>query len=236
MIHMRSSIAAVLLLVVTLPSHALTLDDVRRSLAEFRGASALNVRIDSQHVRNDGKKKTASNGSAIAEDDGMMLRLVHDKKALRQQLTKSQSDRTDFNVDASDVLDLMNYGPKLLKTLEGATLKSAKTTTLDGVPVTLVEIVPVREKDEDGDKYVKNYVDTLLLWLGPGSVPIAAERTTKIKARVVVIGFELLRKEKLRFMRSGDRLLVAKRNEESSGSGLGQSENETKSSSLSIVR
>jgi hypothetical protein len=165
-----------------------------------------------------------------------MLRLVHDKKTLRQQLTKSQSDRTDFNVDASDVLDLMNYGPKLLKTLEGATLKSAKATTLDGVPATLVEIVPVREKDEDGDKYVKSYVDSLLLWLGPGSVPIAAERTTKIKARVVVIGFELLRKEKLRFTRAGDRLLVAKRNEESSGSGLGQSENESKSSSLSIVR
>ena len=233
---MRSSIAAALLLVFTLPSQALTLDDVRRSLAEFRGASALSVRIDSQHVRHDGKKKTASSGSAVAEDDGVMLRLVHDKKALRQQLTKRQGDRTDFNVDASDVLDLMNYGPKLLKTLEGATLKSVKTTTLDGAPATLVEVVPVREKDEDGDKYVKSYADTLLLWLGPGSVPVAAERIMKIKARVVVIGFELHRKEKFRFTRAGDRLLVAKHTEESSGSGLGQSENETKSSSVSVVR
>ncbi|HEX2061857.1 MAG TPA: hypothetical protein VHK90_14045 [Thermoanaerobaculia bacterium] len=233
--HRRLGLLALCLL--TLNVRAVTLDDVRRSLAELRGASPLNVKIDSHHRRNDDeKKKVESSGTSRAEDDGTHLRLVHDKNELRKLNAKTEAQRADHSVSATEAFDLMNYAPRLLKTLEGATLKRVTQSTLDGTVATLLEIVPVREKDEDGDRWIKNYVDTLLLWIGPNGVPIAAERTQKIKARIVVIGAEFDRKEKFRFVRTGDRLVVSRMSSESSASGLGQKESGVKSASVSIVR
>jgi hypothetical protein len=231
-----SRIAALLLLALSLPAQAVTLDELRRTLAAFNGQAPLRVKIDSTHRRGEGKERKDSRGSAIAEDDGASIRLVHDKKDLQNQLAKKQNDRTDHSVAAAEVYELMNFAPSLLRILEGATLKKVTPTTLDGHPATLLEITPVREKDEDGDKWIKNYADTLLLWLGPGNVPISAERTMKIKARIVLISVELNKKEKWRFARAGERLLVAACSEESSGSGFGKTENEFRTAIVTVVK
>jgi hypothetical protein len=232
---MHARFALMALLALALPARALTLDDVRRSLAEYHGVSPMSVKIDSVERRVDGKEKSESSGTSMAEDDGAQLRMVHDKKELsRRQQTKK--NRADYNVSADEALELMNYAPKLLRTLEGATLKKVSQTALDGAPATLLEIVPVREKDEDGDKWVKGYADTLLVWLGAGGVPLAAERTMKITARIVVIGRECNRKERFRFHRAADRLVVTRWSEESSGSGFGQSQNGTKSATVTVLR
>lgn len=233
---MHARLAAIVLLALSLPAYAITLDELRRSLATFDGETPLRVKIDSTHRRGEGKERKDSRGSAIAEDDGTSVRIVHDKKELRQQLSKKSNDRTDHSVPAADAYELMNFAPSLLRILDGATLKKVTPAMLDGNATTLLEIVPLREKDEDGDKWIKNYADTLLLWLGPGNVPIAAERTTKIKARIVVIGIEFTKKEKWRFLRAGERLLVAAHSLESSGSGLGKSENEFKTAMVSILK
>jgi hypothetical protein len=235
--HARTAVMSLLLVLLGVPAHAITLDELRRSLAEFHGEAPMRIRIDSTDRRGEGKEKVESRGASVAEDDGTSIRLVHDKKELRQQLAKKTSNnRADHSVPATEVFEFMNYAPSLLKTLEGATLKKATPTTLDGNPATLLEIIPVREKDEDGDKWIKGYNDTLLLWLGPGNVPLAAERTTKIKARIVVIGVEFNKKEKYRFTRSGERLLVAARSVESSSSGLGKSESQFKTAMVSVLR
>ncbi|MGN6186784.1 MAG: hypothetical protein ACTHQM_24370 [Thermoanaerobaculia bacterium] len=233
---MHARLLAFVLLVAALPAHALTLDELRRTLASFDGQTPFRVKIDSTHRRGEGKEKKDSRGTAIAEDDGTSIRIVHDKKELRLQLAKPSSDRTDHSVPAAEAFELMNFAPSLLRTLEGATLKKVSPAVLDGNAVTLVEIVPVREKDEDGDKWIKSYSDTLLLWLGPGNVPVAAERTMKMKARIVVIGVEFAKKEKWRFLRAGERLVVAARSLESSGSGLGRSETEFKTAMVTVLK
>jgi hypothetical protein len=222
-------------LLLALPAHAITLDDVRKSLAEYPGATPVNMKIDSTHlVRGEGKTQMEeSRGTLIAEDDGTNLRIVHAKKDLRRP---GKKNRASHGLPAGETFSLMNYAPELLQVLQGATLKKVTQTTLDGAPATLLEITPLREKDEDGDKWIKSYVDTLLLWIGPGGVPMAAERTHKIKARIVLIPVEFSRNEKLRFARAGDRLMVTKWSYESAGSGMGQSEAEKKSATLSIVR
>lgn len=231
--HRRVALLALCLLATN--ARAVTLDDVRRPLNEMRGATPLNVKIDSHHRRLDEKKKSESSGTSRAEDDGTHLRLVHDKNELRKAHAKTDQ-RADHSVSAAEAFELMNYAPKLLKALDGATLRRVSQSTIDGSAATLLEITPVREKDEDGDRWIKSYADTLLLWIGPGGVPIAAERTWKIKARIVVIGAEFDKKEKFRFIRTGDRLLVSKMTTESSASGLGQKENGVKSATVAIVR
>jgi len=224
--HMRNTILA--LLALALPAQAFTLDELRKSLSEYRGDSAMRVKIDATHRRGEGKSVKQSSGSSIAEDDGASVRLVHDKKELRKQLAKKDSDRTDHDVSAAEAMELMNFAPSLIRMIEGATLKRAVPTTFEGAAATLVEFMPVREKDEDGDKYIKSYVDVVTLWLGPGNVPIAAERTMKIKARILVISAEFEKKEKFRFARNGDRLIVTAHSMDSTSSGLGRSEKEAK--------
>ena len=236
---MQARAAVLLFLTVSLapalPARALTLDDVRKSLAAYQGTTPLDVRIDSVQRRLDGKEKSESSGSSLAEDDGKQLRMVHDKGELRKKAL-GKKNRADSSVSAAEALKLMNYAPHLLKELEGATLKKVTPTTLDGAPATLLEIVPLREKDEDGDKWVKSYSDTLLLWVGPGSVPLSMERTLKVKARIVVLGLEWQAKEKMRFQRSADRLVVTRMSDESSGSGLGTKEDEAKTATVTILR
>jgi hypothetical protein len=222
------------LLAGVLPIHALTLDELRKSLVEYRGAAPLRVKIDSSERRNDGDRKLKSSGSQLAEDDGVNIRMVHDKAALRRQ--EQEKRRADHTVSARTALELMNFGPALIKSLEGATLERAVKTSLDGAPVTLLEIVPVREKDEDGDKWVKSYADTLKLWVGADSVPLALERKVKIKARIVVMSIEMERTEKRRFLRAGDRLVVTKYTTDETSSGFGQKEQSAQSTSVSIVR
>ena len=227
---MRKLFAAALL-ALALPAGAVTLDDLRRTLTELRGATAFSVRIDSTHRQLDGKKNRESSGTSIAEDDGGHIRLVYDKALLRN---RKKDERTDPNVGAAEADELMNYAPALLEMLEGAKLVRATQTTLDGTAATLLEITPAREKSDDDDKWVKSFVDELRVWVGPGGIPIAAERTLQIKARVVVISAEFGKKDKLRFTRAGDRLVATKRTTESSSSGMGQNANSVKSVAVAV--
>jgi hypothetical protein len=233
--HARFALLAVCLLFV-LPAGAVTLDDLRRTLAEFKGDVPIRVKIDSTLRRGEGKEKKESAGTSVAEDDGASVRLVYDKSELRKHAASKSPVAGDHSVTAHEALQLMNFGPPMLKMLEGATLKKVTSTTLDGAAATLLEIVPLREKDEDGDKWIKAYADTLLVWLGPGNVPVAAERTMKIKARIVVIGVEFNKKEKFRFARMGERLVVGARSSESSSAGLGKSETEFRTAKVVVVR
>jgi hypothetical protein len=232
----RIALPAFLLLIGATNAGAFTLDELRRSLAEFHGDSPMRVRVDAVHRRNAGKETKESRTASVVEDDGTSLRIVHDKKELRKHQTGAKRQRSDDDVTAGGALDLMNYAPRLLELLEGATLKRAVPSSLDGAPATLVEFVPVREKDEDGDKWIKNYEDLVTVWLGPGNVPIAAERNTAIKVRVVVIGAEFSNKEKYRFARNGDRLVVASHAADSASSGLGRSEKQWMSETVTVLK
>jgi hypothetical protein len=233
--HARVALLA-LSLFAALPGSAITLEELRRSLSEYTGETPLKVKIEATLRRGEGDKKREGAGVAIADDDGTTLRMVHDKKELSRHLTEKKNKRLEADVNAGDAMELMNYGPPLLRILEGATLKKTSATTLDGNAATLLEIVPLREKDEDGDKWIKGYSDTLLLWISANGVPVAAERTLKIKARIVVVGVEFNKKEKHRFVRVGDRLLAGARSVENASSGLGKSETEFRTAKVLVVR
>lgn len=229
----RTAPSLFLLLMLAASARAVTLDDVRRGLTDLNGAAPVTVKVTSVDQRSDGKQRVESRGTSVAEDDGTHIRLVHEKKGLQRPDEKKRG--ADYSVGAAEAAELLNFAPSLLKTLEGATLKRATPSSLNGTAATLFEIVPPRVKDEDGDKWVKNYVDVLLLWVDGAGVPLAAQRTRKLKAKIVLIGFELNEKDDLQFARTGDRLVVTKRTTHSSGSGLGQSEVETKTIAIAIT-
>lgn len=229
----RPLFLTLLALTVALPARAVSLDEVRRGLAELRGAAPITARVVAVDSRSDGKEKGESRGTSIAEDDGTHIRLIHEKKGLRRRDEKNRG--ADHTVGAAEAAELLNFAPELTRILDQATLKRVSQTSLDGKPATLFEIVPLRVKDEDGDKWIKNYSDTLLLWTDASGFPLAARRTKQLKARIVVVGFEMRQKDDLHFVRANDRLVVTKRTTESSGAGLGQNESGIKTIALSIT-
>jgi len=227
---MRSASVCLLLVLAAVPAGAITLDDTRRALSALHGSEPISVKLVSADLRTDGKDKGESRGTFVVEDDGTYIRLIHEKK----NLVREKKRGADHSVSAIEAAELTNFAPALLKLLEGATLRSTKPAQVNGRPGTLFEIVPVREKDEDGDKWVKKYVDVMLLWVDNTGFPVAARRTKELKARVVVIGFEVKEKDELQFAHVADRLLVTKRTTDSSGSGMGQTESGTKTIAVTV--
>ena len=226
-----ATIAAALLLAS--PARSATLDDLRRSLASLSGAATMKVRIETQQRKQSGKEKSESSASVIAEDDGTQLRLVHAKADLRQILQKRE--RNDDALEATEALELMNYSPSLTKLLDGAKLTKITQSSFDGAPATLFEVVPVREKNQRTERFVKSFTDTLLVWVGAGGLPVAAERTSKLKAGILFLNIETTFKETLRFARTADHLLVTKHVSQMMFAGLGQDETGMKSVAVTVV-
>ena len=226
----------VLFLSLALSSHAVTLEDVRRTLASLDGTSALKVRIDTSSLRIEGKNRTQSTSSSVAEDDGELLRMVHRKSQLPPPRTE-RGPRPDSSVGPSEAVELMNYAPAMLELLEGASLKKVSQASFEGTATTLLEIVPKREvRNPKLERFVNKFGDVLLLHVAAGGVPIAAERTQSIKASLLVIRFQASSKERRRFVRVADRLLVARQTVDVATSGLGQNESGSETRTVVVVQ
>lgn len=226
----------VLGLSIAFASGAATLEDVRRTLASMGGTSALKVRIDASNRRVEGKETKQSSASSMVEDDGESLRMVHRKSQLPPPRNE-RGPRADSSIGPSEAMELMNYAPTLLRTLEGATVKKTSSASFEGIPTTLLEIVPKREvRNPKLERFVNRFSDVLLLHVGPNGVPVAAERTQSIKASLLVIRFEAQAKEKHQFVRVADRLLVSKQTIDVASSGLGQNESGSESRTLSVLQ
>ncbi|HEX7154831.1 MAG TPA: hypothetical protein VF618_25335 [Thermoanaerobaculia bacterium] len=221
----RASFLAAVALFLALPLHAITLDDVRRSLGELRGASAITVRIDTNDRRTEGKKNTNTTQMLVVAQDGAGVRLV--------RATPPKANKKDEETAVGKAKELMNFAPELLKWLEGATLKRVSASSFEGNAATLLEIVPQREKS-DNSRFVKSFADVLLLWLGPDGRPLAAERTQALEARVLLIGFKVRSKETLRFAAAGDRLLATKQVLDIASSGLNKDQSGVKTTTVTV--
>lgn len=233
--NLRTALLATAALLV-LPSpaaRATTLDDLRRSLATFPGAATMKVRIDTQQRKQSGKEKKESSGTVIAEDAGAELRLVHAKADLNSRLQKGHDD--EEGLEAADALELINYSPRLTRLLDGATLTKTAQTSYEGAPATLFEVTPVREKSERTERFVKSFQDTLRIWVGAGGVPLAAERSTNLRAGILILNIETKVTESLRFVRAADHLLVTRHVTEMMLAGLGQDETGSRIAVVTVV-
>lgn len=230
--HLIAALAAAALLLAS-PARSAPLDDLRRSLGSMPGAATMKVRIDTKRQKLSGKEKSESSASVIAEDDGTQLRLVHAKADLRQLLAKR--NREEDALDATEAFELMNYSASLTKLLEGAKLTKITQSSFEGAPATLFEIVPLREKNQRTERFVKSFTDILLIWVAAGGIPVAAERTSSLKAGILFLNFESKVKETFRFARAADHLVVTRHLTELAMAGLGQDETGMKSAIVSIL-
>lgn len=100
----------------------------------------------------------------------------------------------------------------------------AKADTWQGKPATRLQLKLTPKLSKQNQKYVKEMVATASVWVGGDGLPLAAETQVHMKGRaLLVISFEQDQKESFQFARVGNRLVVTRHSQESSGSGGGES-------------
>jgi hypothetical protein len=78
--------------------------------------------------------------------------------------------------------------------------------------------------DEEERKALKSSETILKLWLDADGVPLAMERDIQARFSKFFVGFRLQEHETREFQRAGGRLVVTRASKDSSGAGLGHSD------------
>ena len=127
--------------------------------------------------------------------------------------------------------------PDLLRDLVDARVVSDAVEPFEGVPtrVLTLQVKPVVAARDR--KYVKDVEATARIWLGADGVPVAEDRTILLKGRIfLIIGFEIEQRDRIRFARSGDRLVEARRESANRSSGAGERRDRSATTSVTLLQ
>ncbi len=230
-------LAAALLLLSSTRAHADPLSDLRASLQKLAGEQPIKAQIVVKNtVKNNDEgqaQQTVEEGTVVAEDGPQGLRLswapqqiLESRKAEWQKAANpdapAQHNSSLSVLGAKDAADLLGYAEPLRLLLEGATLVENKVEPRNGKPGRLLVLHPRDGLTASEKKSLKDREDVLKVWLDEAGLPVALDRSVKLKFSKFFISFAVSVHEARAFTRLGDRLLVTQWSEESSGSGLGQ--------------
>lgn len=232
-------LALALPLLAAAPLRADRLTDLRATLEKLRGDSPVKAQIVLRSVRKNGDEKETGQATrevtVVAEHGPQGLRLTwapqllaEARKAARQRAANPDapvSQGVDLAVlDAEQAVDLLDAADALLLDLGRAVLAEDKVEQRGGKPTRLLVIKPHDGLSASDRKAVKSREDTLKIWLDDNGIPVALDRSYKIKFSKLLISINISSHQTATFTVTGDRLVALTASEESSGSGLGQSE------------
>ncbi len=232
-------LASVLPLLAAPAAHADRLTDLRATLEKLRGDSPVKAQIAVRSVRRNGDDKETGQATqevtVIAEHGPQGLRLTWSpqllaeaRKAARQKVANPDAPVTqgvDLAVlDAEQAVELLDTADSLLLSLDRAVLAEDRVEPRGGKPTRVLVIKPHDGLSASDRKAVKSREDTLKIWLDDNGIPVALDRSFKIKFSKLMISINVSGHQTATFAVSGDRLVTLSASEESSGSGLGQSE------------
>jgi hypothetical protein len=223
---------AMVLAVIAPSARGDALGDLKSALATLPGRQPLRGSLDLVSTRQDSDEKregratvrieSDETGLSVAYPQDLLLRLSEESRL--EGSGKPQPATTAIReIDASDVAESVNYAPVLLRTLERSHLAEQKPSAWQGQParqLTFNVDIPLSEKDK---KHVKEMTSRLTVWIAADNLPLAAQLTVHLKARMMLISFEDQQKEDMTFAHWGDRLVVARKVSDQTGSGMGQS-------------
>jgi hypothetical protein len=232
---LRKLTCAVLFLAAT-SAAADPLTDVRSALGRLQAREPIRATVELQRsVNNEGKlgnEKSAGKVAVEIDADSRGVRVLYGRPLLEQIEREAAAKRRDpkqdtpvgdalRDIDALSATEAVDFAPKLLRLMEGATVKEDRAGTFGGKPVRVVILRLVDDPPESSVGKVTVLENKLTLWLAPDHMPIAGEHSRQVKFSVLVIKGEAKSKESWHFNAITDRLIPVRHEVSSAASGLG---------------
>lgn len=215
-----------------------TLSELKGLLPRLNGAEPIKATVDYQfwNRQGDDKKPVITEGRATTqvEDGPQGLRMTWSRNTLQAATQEAKAKALDpekktptrralEGLKALEVSDYLNGADELLRTLEQSQLVQERLDTWEGKPAKLLQLKVTPKLGQQERKYIKEMEATAKVWVSSEGLPLAAETEVHMKGRaLLVISFEQHQKEAFQFTRAGNRLVVLRHAQESSGSGGGE--------------
>ncbi|MGZ5492769.1 MAG: hypothetical protein ACXW3E_04485 [Thermoanaerobaculia bacterium] len=224
---MRIPLLAIALALSPAILHADALADLRAALARLPATAPVNGTLDVTSVSTNNEEEKADTGKATvgfdAGDAG--LRILYPRATIVQANQEARGEAIDpehstpvrsglRRVRPIHVAELLDAAASLNVVLQNAQLVQTKGRVI------VLKLAPKLSKA--ANKHMKKLESTLTLKLGEDGVPIAAERTTSIKASMLLISFENAQKESWTYTRSGHRLVATRYEHTEKTDGFGR--------------
>jgi hypothetical protein len=215
------------------------LTDMRATLQKLQSDQPIRARVEikTRHSGGESSKQKQSEGvsSVIVESGAEGLRLSwspdqikQSRKAAWAEIANPDAPKSDIAtlkaLEAGHALNLLDAADPLRRGLERAVLLEDKPGTHKGNPARLLVIRIDLGLDEEERKALKSSEAIEKLWLDGDGIPVAMERNIEAKFSKFLIGFKVHEHETREFQRAAGRLVTTSSTKESSGSGLGHSD------------
>lgn len=235
---------------LALPLGANGLDDLKAALLKLQGVEPVRVTLEHTFWRQTTEDKkpviTQGKSNAQVEDSPAGLRItwtrpqiqqaVQEMKAQVQQPEKTTPTRTALRgVDVLDVAEYLNHAEALLRDIEQAQVVEEKAEAWQGHPARMLLLKISPKLPEAQKKYLKELKVDAKVWVGADGLPLAYASSVAYKGSRFFISFEGARSEELQFAHAGNRLIVVKATSEDRNSGMGNSTQNKKVTTLAVL-
>ncbi|MDQ6807814.1 MAG: hypothetical protein M3Z64_00070 [Verrucomicrobiota bacterium] len=215
------------------------LSDLRNCLQKLQSDQIIRARVEITTRRSDGEndkqKQSAGSSSVLVECGAQGLSLSWSPEQIQQSRKaawekSANPDAPKSNVatltalDASEALNLLDAADSLRRGLEKAVVLEDKRDNYGGKSVRLLVLRIDLRLGEEGRKAMKSSDAILKLWLDGDGVPIAMDRDIQMKFSKFFLTYRVREHNASDFQVAGGKLVVSRATQESSGSGLGHSE------------
>ena len=228
----RHAVAAIALLLIALPLAADPLAELRQLLGRFPAntpfAASGRVQVHS------GGEGTTQGGTSSFEVEsgpaGFVIRLLPavlsaaeaEATAKKRAPNSPTPTRTAMvALTLFEVMDAIDAAAMLLNDLAGATLLEQKAAIRNGRLTTELR-VKVKPSLATKSRFVNVPKIELRIWIGPGGVPVAAERDSEYSASFLFVKAANVRRESWEYAVHGDRLYATRNDENDRASAAGK--------------
>ena len=222
---------AIVCLLIALGARGDTFGELKSAVGRLAALQAVRATFSSEV-----KVKAAGKFANEAMARSLSVDVVHDANGvtitLPQALVEKAgrgSDETAQNaidgIRAMHIVEALDYRGAFLHMLNCGTVVEEKRVAFRGKPARFLVLalkVPVRKGNSISIGSSKVAEDRLSVWIGEDNLPLAAERSKKMSGGFLIFHSDMQERTSIAFAQAGDRLILARLETTSNGSGMGQ--------------
>jgi len=191
--------AAACMLFGATSAFATGLDDLRTALSTLQGQGALRGTYETRSStteKDKAKSPDAAAVSAVLEEDGNGVVVRWDRNLLKQAFEQAnpanggkKQDALQSLINSSNPIKLqqtLNYAPRLLAYLKGATLKAERQENFQGKPARALDLALVPPDVGSSQVSVKESTVGGTIWIGADGMPLGASVSHKFRGSAMV--------------------------------------------------